>query len=325
MHHGTIGFIVALALGVLLVPCSSTAQPSATVHRIGVLATFDWPPFETFRHGLRDLGYQEGHNLILEPRWSEGQDERFPALAADLVARQVEVIVTWTTPAAKAAQQATRTIPIVMAASGDPIGTGLIASLARPGGNITGLSALNPELEGHRLELLKEVVPSLTRVALLWNPAHPLHQLMVGDTQRAAQALGVQLQLVSVPGDTDFEAAFATMTREGAEGFIVAPHSVFVFHRARIAALAAQHRLPAIYIHKEHVQAGGLMAYGPHYHDLFRRAATYVDKILKGAKPAELPVEQAMRFELVLNRTTAEALGLTLPSSLLFRADEVLQ
>jgi putative tryptophan/tyrosine transport system substrate-binding protein len=267
----------------------------------------------------------EGRNLVLEYRWTEGRDERFPDLAADLVGRKVEVIVTWGTPAAKAAKAATSTIPIVMAAIGDALGTGLVASLARPGGNITGLSALNPELEGKRLELLKEAVPTLTRVAFLWNPDHPLHQVVLQDTQWAAQALGVSLHLVGVPGYTDFEAAFAAMTREGAEALIVAPDAVFVLHRARIAALAAQHRLPAIYLHRDHVHAGGLMAYGPSYHDLFRRAATYVDKILKGATPADLPVEQTMRFELLINLKTAEALGLTLPPLLLLRADEVIK
>jgi len=320
-----IGLIATLALGLLLAPCSATAQAPVTVHRIGVLATFDWPPFEAFRHGLRDLGYREGHNLVLESRWSEGQDERLPALAADLVARHVELIVTWTTQAAKAAKQATSTIPIVMAASGDPIGTGLVASLARPGGNITGLSALRPELEEQRLEILKEAVPGLTRVALLWKPTHPLHQVMAHDTQRVAQGLGIQLQLVGVPGDTDFEAAFATMTQGGAEAFIVAPDSVFLFHRDRIAALAAQHRLPAIYFYKEHAQAGGLMAYGPHYPDLFRRAATYVDKILKGANPAELPVERPTTFDFVINLQTAQALGLTIPPAVLLQATEVIQ
>jgi putative ABC transport system substrate-binding protein len=325
MQRRTIGLLVLLALGLLFAPLSAHAQPPAKGPRIGVLATYDWPPFGAFRQGLHDLGYIEGHNLVLEYRWTEGKNDRFPALAAELVGLQVDVIVTWGRPAAQAAQHATSTIPIVMAAIADLVGTGLVASLARSGGNITGLSAHHPELEGKRLELLKEALPALTRVALLWNPDNPTHPVAVQETQHAARALGVHLQPVEAPGDTHFAGAFDTMARERAEALIVAGDTVFVFHRTRLAELAAQHRLPAIYLHKEHAQAGGLMAYSASYPALFRRAASYVDKILKGTKPADLPVEQPTKFELVINLNTAQVLGLPIPPTLLFLVDEVLR
>ena len=317
--------IFSLALGILSAPRFSDAQQPVKVPRIGVMATHDWPPFEAFRAGLRELGYVEGKNLLIEWRWSEAKNERFPDFAAELIRLKIDVIVVWGTPAAMAAKNATKTIPIVMAATGDPVGMGLIASLARPGGNITGSSALNLELEAKRLELLKEIVPKLSRVAVLWNPAERTHQVFLKETRTAAQALGVQLHPVGVQSPPDFEGAFATMARERADGLIVVPSTVFVFHRVRIADLALKSRLPSAYLHTDHAEAGGLMSYSPNYHDLFRRAATYVDKILKGAKPADLPVEQPMRFELVINLKTAKALGLTIPQSVLIRADTVIQ
>ena len=326
MWYSAIGGIVTLILGILTAPLTADAQRPGKVYRLGILAPQPWPPFEAFRQQLHDLGYAERHNLVLEYRWAEGWSERFPELAAELVRLPVDVIVTWTTPAALAAQRATASIPIVMAAIGDAVGAGLVASLARPGGNITGFTAINPDVEGKRLEFLKAVVPQATRIALLWNPANPrLHALIVQETQRAAQALGIQVQLVEAGSVSGFEPAFAAMTQERADALIVAPDAEFIFHRAQIAELAAKYRLPAVYLHRDLVEAGGLMAYTPDYDHLFRRAAIYVDKIFKGAKPGDLPVEQATMFKLIINLKAAKALGLTIPATLLFQADEVLR
>jgi ABC-type uncharacterized transport system substrate-binding protein len=325
MRLGTMGSIITLTLGLTLALLAANAQQPGKGYRVGVIATTYLPPFDAFREGLRALGYVEGQNLALEYRWAEQQLQLFPELAADLVRRKVDVIVTWGTPAAQAAKNATGTIPIVMAAIGDAVGTGLVTSLARPGGNITGLSTLNPDLEGKRLQLLKEAVPTASRIAILWNPTNPLHALVLKDAQVAAEQLGMQLQSVELQNPPDLEGAFAAMTLQHADALIVAPDNFFVLNRRRLAELAIQHHLPAIYLHAEHVYAGGLMAYGPNYHDLLRRAATYVDKILKGAKPGDLPVEQPMKFELVINLKTAHALGLTIPPSLLFQADEVMR
>jgi putative ABC transport system substrate-binding protein len=297
------------------------AQPAGKVVRIGVLAVSSWPPFDSFRRGLHDLGYLDGRNVGIEYRWAEGRQDRYPELAAELVRLQPDVIVTWGTPAATAAKRATQTIPIVMAAAADPVGSGLVASLARPGGNVTGLSAHNAELEGKRLQLLQEVVPGLARAAVLSRR----RARFMPELRGSAQRLGVQLQPVEVSNVDDLNAAFARMTKERADALIVLPDTVAVLWRTQIANLAAKHRLPAMYLHTEHVHAGGLMAYGPDYHDLFRRAATYVDKILKGARPADLPVEQAVKFELVINVKTARALGLTIPPSLLLRADQIIE
>jgi putative tryptophan/tyrosine transport system substrate-binding protein len=319
------GFIVILAVGLLVAPLAANAQQPGKVYRIGVLATTYWPPFDSFRDGLRQLGYVEGHNMTLEYRWAEQRTTQFPDLAADLMRLKVDIIVTWGTPAAQAAKQATSTIPIVMASSGDAIRTGLVTSLAHRGGNLTGLSALNLTLEGKRLELLKEAVPTASRIALLWQPANPYAPLVLNDLQGAAQQLRVQLQPIEVHSAADLEGAFAAMTSQQADALVVSSDAFFVLHRTRIAELAIQHRLPAIYLHTEHVHAGGLMAYGPNYHDLFRRAATYVDKIFKGAKPGDLPIEQPSRFELAINLKTAQAIGLTIPPTLLFQADEVIR
>jgi putative ABC transport system substrate-binding protein len=267
----------------------------------------------------------EGQTIGIEYRWTEGRDEQFPGFAAELVRLKVDAIVTWGTPAALAAKNATTTIPIVMAASGDPVGTGLVASLARPGGNVTGLSGLNWELEGKRLELLKEVVLKLSRVAVLWNSGNPLHVILLKETHGVAWALGVQLQPVAVQGSVDLDNAFAKMTKERPDALIVEADAFFVTQRRRIVDFTAKTQLPAIYTHRDFVDAGGLMTYGASYPDLFRRAAYYVDKILKGAKPADLPVEQPTKFELVINLKTAKALGLTIPQSILIRADEVIR
>jgi putative ABC transport system substrate-binding protein len=314
-----------LTLSLLAVPLTTEAQPAGKVPRIGVMGLFFWPPFDTFRAGLRELGYVEGENIIVEYRWSEGENERFQAFVAEFIRSNVDVIVVWGTPAALAAKQATSTIPIVMAATGDPIGNALVASLQQPGGNITGSSALNAALEAKRLELLKELIPTLSRVAVLWNPALRLHQVLLQETQATARVLGLQLFPVEAveTHTAEYERAFAAMLSAGAEALIVAPG--FILDRAQIADLALKNRLPAAYVHRDHCEAGGLLCYAANYHALFRRAATYVDKILKGAKPRDLPVEQPMKFDLIINLKTAKALGITMPPALLLLADEVIQ
>jgi len=310
-----IGFIITCALGCLCVaPLAAVAQPPTHVHRIGFLSgrgTTPRPdPFvEAFLEGMRALGYVEGQNLVMEYRGAEGQYEGFPALAAELVRLQVDVLLVGPTPAALAAKDATTTIPIVMAGVGDPVGSGLVASLARPGGNITGLSVLAPELVGKQLEFLKEVLPTVSRVAILWNPANPSHALTMRAADVAAQALGVQLHLVEARGPEAFDSAFAAMTRAHAGALLVLGSPMFAQHRRRLAELAATSRLPTMYASGQcpaYVEAGGLLCYGASLLNQWRRAATYVDKILKGAKPAALPVEQPTTFELVINRASRE-------------------
>ena len=283
---------------------------------------------EAFRQGLRDLGYVEGRNLVIEYRDAEGKVERLPALAAELVALKVDVIVASGTLAALAAKQATRTLPIVFSPAADPVASGLVTSLARPGGNVTGLSLLNSELVGKWLEQLKQAIPGVSRVAVLWQPGafgERTEKDMLKGAEVAARALGVQLQFVEARGPEDFDRAFSDMTRARAGALTVLGSTMFVSERRRLVDLAAKNRLPAVYNVREFVDAGGLMSYGPNLADLFRRAATYVDKILKGAKPGDLPVEQPTKFELVINLKTAKALGLTIPQSVLVRADEVIQ
>ena len=323
--------IVALALGLLAAPVAADAQQPAKVYRIGILATV--PPttpefaliWEALTEGLRGLGYVEGQNTIIERRFSEGKFERFPDLAAELVRLKVDVIVAAGTPAPEAARRATTAIPIVMTNHGDPVGTGLVASLARPGGNVTGLSLLFPELVGKQLELLKEAVPKVSRVAVLWNPTNKTHPLSLREAEVAARSLGIQLQFLEVRAPDEFESAFVAITKERASALLVLPDPVLVGHRTRIAELSAKSRLPAMAGLREHARAGSLMSYGPDLRDNFRRAATFVDKILKGAKPADLPVEQPTKFELVINLKTAKALGLTIPDSVFIRADEVIR
>src|SRR5215472_12911279 len=323
-------FLVILVLGFLGAPLAPEAQPPTHVHRIGVLASSTreqdqgyMEPY--FLEGMRALGYVEGQNFVLEYRWAEGRYERLPDLAAELVRLKVDVLMVSTTPAALAAKQATTTIPIMMVGVADPVGSGLVASLARPGGNVTGLPSLSPELAGKQLEFLKAVRPTVSRVAILWNPANPVHALIVRAADVAAQALGVQLHPVEVRGPEAFDSAFAAMTSAHAGALFVVPDRIFRQHRRRLAELAAMSRLPTMYYVREYVEAGGLMSYGTNARDIYRRAATYVDKILKGTKPADLPVEQPMKFELVINLKTAEALGLTIPPTLLFQADEVIR
>jgi putative ABC transport system substrate-binding protein len=325
-------FLAGTGAVLLAAPLAAEAQQAATVVRIGFLSTnLAASPHrpEAFRQGLRDLGYVEGRNLVIEYRDAEGKVDRLPALAAELVALKVDVIVTdGGTIAALAAKQATRTLPIVFAAVGDPVTSGLVTSLARPGGNVTGLSSLFPELVGKRLELLTQAVPGVNRIAVLRLPGalgeRTAKDMLMG-TEVAARALGVRLQVVEARGSDDFDRAFSDMTRARAGALTVLPSNMFLREHRRLVDLAAKSRLPAVYPSREFVDAGGLMSYGPNTADLYRRSATYVDKILKGAKPADLPVEQPTKFELVINLKTAKALGLTIPPSVLARADEVIQ
>ena len=325
-------FIEVIAGGLVAAPLAAEAQQAVKIARIGFLTPnmAASPPHvrEAFLQGLRDLGYVEGRNVVIEYRDAEGKSERFPALAAELVALKVDVIVAPGTPAALAAKQATRTLPIVFPIAGDPVTSGLVTSLARPGGNVTGLSILDPDLVGKCLEQLKQAVPGVSGVAVLWQPGglgERTDKDMLKGAEVAARALGVRLQFVEARGPEDFDRAFSDMTRARAGALTVLPSTMFLHERRRLVDLAARNRLPAVYPWREAVDAGGLMAYGANIADLFRRAATYVDKILKGAKPADLPVEQLTKFELVINLKTAKALGLTIPQSVLGRADQVIE
>jgi putative ABC transport system substrate-binding protein len=326
-----VGPTVVLALAILVAPLTADGQQPAKVYRIGVLASA--PPttpevsrlWGAFRQGLGERGWVEGQNVVIESRWSEGQVERFPALAAEIVRLNVDLIFAVGTAGALAAKQATGVIPIVMAYVGDPVEQGLVASLARPGGNVTGLTFLvGPEIAGKYLELLKEAVPKASRVAVLLGPAGR-GSAIFKQTQAAAQALAVKLQPLEVRSPNELEGAFAAMARGRANALLVLPRPFTFVHARRIADFAAKSRLPAVYAFRESVEGGGLMAYAADAPDMFRRAASYVDKILKGARAADLPVEQPMRFELVINLRTAKAMGLTIPQSVLFRADQVIQ
>ena len=308
------------------------SQPTK-IHRIGYLSagsvTFDTPRNEGFRQGLRELGYVEGKNLIIELRFAQGRFDHLPALAAELVRLKVDVIVTAGPPSASAAKEATVTIPIVMMNVGDPVGSGFVASLARPGGNITGFSGLAPELSGKRLELLKEVVPKLSRVAVFGSSTSPDNAQSLKEVDLAARALNVQLQNLDIRDASDpkdIETAYRAATKGRAQAMLmmVAP-IVTTVHRTQIVDLAVKSRLPVIYAQPANVEAGGLMSYGVSFTDLGRRAATYVDKILKGAKPADLPIEQPMKFELVINLKAAKQIGLTIPPNVLVRADRVIK
>jgi putative ABC transport system substrate-binding protein len=323
-------FLAGTGATLLATPLTAEAQPAKKVWRIGFILTA--VPNEVgylikaLSEGLRELGYVEGRNVVFERRFAEGRQERLPALAAELVRLDVDVIVTGSNPVIAAVKQATATIPVVMAVSRDPVGAGFIASLARPGGNITGLANdPGPEIIGKNLELLKEAAPRVSRVAFLWNPVPPGAGTSKNVVESAARKLGVTFQSVEVRGRNEFEGAFAAMVRERANGLVVATDPVMVGPRGQVVLLAARSRLPAMYGLREFAEAGGFMSYGPNIADLFRRAATYVDKILKGAKPGDLPVEQPTKFELVINLKTAKALGLTIPPSVLGRADEVIQ
>ena len=323
-------FLAGTGAVLLAAPLAADAQQAGKVPRIGFLSLTspsDRPPLlDAFRQGLRELGWVEGQNIVIDYRYAEGRVDRLPDLAAELVRLKVDLIVSWGTQGVTAAKNATETIPIVMIAVRDPVGTGLMASLARPGGNVTGVSGYaGLEIVAKQLELLKETVPKIRRVAILSNPTNAYHQLAIRDVNVAARSLGVQLQLLEARGPNEFDGAFAAMAKERVGALLVLSDAMLNSHRTRLADLAARSRLPAAYGVRESVEAGGLMSYGPSFLDLFRRSAAYVDKILKGAKPGDLPVEQPTKFELVINLKTAKALGLTIPQSLLQRADEVIQ
>src|SRR6266576_1127126 len=330
MNRRSAGLALLLGLAFGAAPIAATAQQAGKVYRIGYLST---PTRESVEHGLqaflrklRELGWVDGQNLIIEYRWAEGNVERLPDLAADLVRRKVDVIVAPAGSAALAAKTATTSIPIVMIFPSDPVETGLVASLSRPGGNITGTTfTAGPEIFGKQLQILKEAIPQASRVAILSNPADRSFALQVRDVAATARSLRIRLQHVEARGPQEFESAFAAMAREHADALLVTGSSTFLAHRARLAELAMKGRLPTMLSFRESVEAGGLMAYAVNMADFVGRAAVYVDKILKGAKPADLPVEQPTNFELVINLKTAKALGLTVPDTLLARADEVIE
>jgi len=323
-----IGLAVVLTLA-LLAPLAVEGQQASKVARIGVLmpgAPATAGHFAAaFDQGLREHGYLQGRNILVERRFAEAKVERMSEIAAELVRMKVDVIVTSTDPSIAAVRQQTQTIPIVMANSTDPVATGFVTSLARPGGNVTGLSSISPELSVKRLELLKEAVPGLSRVGIVWNPDVRGGVLEYKETESAARTLRLQLQSVEVTRADDFNRAFSALTTGRAGAVTVTSFFVGFRNRSEIASLAQKNRLPSVFGLREYVDAGGLMAYGPSYTDGWRRAATYVDKILKGAKPSELPVEQPTKFELVINLKTAKALGLTIPQTLLQRADQVIE
>jgi putative tryptophan/tyrosine transport system substrate-binding protein len=326
---------LAAALIALLVSSSlgkAAAQPQEKVPRVGYLNPgspsdpLSQRRLEAFRQGLRELGYVEGRNIVIESRWAEGQYDRYPALAADLVRSKVDVIVAQSGAATQSAQQATRTIPIVMSLVNDPVGSGLVPSLAHPGGNVTGLTIMSPDLVGKQLQLLREVAPAVSRVAVLRHPDNPASTAQSREAQSAARALGLRVQILEARGPHEIDSAFAAMTRERAGALLIIPDGVFQIHRRQIAELAAKRHLSSIYGGTTgYAEAGGLLDYGPNPLELKRRAATFVDKLLKGAKPGDLPVEQPTKFELVVNLRTAKAIGLTIPTSVLQRADQILE
>ena len=318
---------VMLVFGLFLTSFWSEAQQAEKVPRIGILETGSpaTPNFEAFRQGLRDLGYVEGQNIILEHRYAEGRFERLPDFAAELVHLKVDVLVTSGSQPVQVLKQATSTIPIIGVILADPVETGFAASLARPGGNITGLAVQNADLSTKRLELFKEAAPEVTRIAVLWDIHNPTSASAVRATEAAARSLGLQLHLLEVQGPYDFDSAFDAAHKGRALALLQIGSLLFGAHRKTLIDLAAKSRLPATCETRAFVVEGCLMAYGPSFADMWRRAATYVDKILKGTKPGDLPMEQPMKFELVINLKTAKALGLTMPASILFQADEVIQ
>jgi ABC-type uncharacterized transport system substrate-binding protein len=322
-----IGLVIVLGLSVLL----ALVDVEATSPKVGYLSNGSAADprraalLGAFREGLRDLGYIEGKNLSIEARFDEGHYERLSALATELVRLKVQAIVAYSTPASQAAQSATQSIPIVMSTVVDPLKTGLVASLGRPGGNVTGLSLMAPEIVGKQLQLLRELTPKLSRAAVLWNPANASNVPQLRAAEAAAPALGLRLQPLEASGPDQIDRAFAAMTRERVDGLVVLVDGVLIDNRAKITRLAEKNRLPAVYGIRELVETGGLMFYGANPADLNRRAAIFVDKILKGVKPADLPVEHPITFELVINLKTAKALGLTIPQTLLLRADHVIE
>jgi putative ABC transport system substrate-binding protein len=318
-------FIEVIAGGLLAAPLAAAQQ--AKTPRVGFLglgSAESSPHFEALRQALRERGWVEGQNITFEDRTTVGHYSRLPAAAAELVRLRVDVIVTWGTTTALAARKTTGTIPIVTAA-GDPVEMGLAASLARPGGNVTGLTTSGRELIGKRIELLKETLPRLSHIAVLWNPESRTQQLSLRDAEAAAKSLRLQVRPAEARGPEDLEKVFANIAHERPEALVLLPSYMFQAHRLRIVELAGRHRLPATFSDRSYVEAGGLMSYGPDYKAIFRQLANYVDRILKGAKPGDLPIEQPTKFELVINLKAAKALGLTIPQSVLGRADEVIQ
>src|SRR6516225_7081933 len=318
-------FIQGIAGLVTSWPLAARAQQVGKTVSIGILANEDSPPIDTFRQTLNDLGYVEGKNVRFEHRYARGRFERFPELANGLVGLKADVILTWGVEATLAAKQATATIPIVVGAAGDLVGSGIVTNLARPTANITGFSSLSVELEAKRLEMLKEMVPGLSRVAVLFTPMNRYMPLAVESARRGAETLRVSPILYEVGDITTLEATFVKLTKERPDALLVLADQFLLSQRSRIAQFAIEHKMPSAFGYREHVEAGGLLAYSPNYHDLFRRAAEYVDKILKGTKPGELPIEQPTKFDLVINLKTAKALGLTVPPTLLALADEVIE
>jgi putative ABC transport system substrate-binding protein len=322
----TVRLATAVALLLVGAPIGADAQQAGKVYRIGILVPGPTSPqIDGFREGLRDLGYVEGKNVTVEYRSAQDRLERLPGLAAELVALRVDIIYATVTPAAEAAKKATQTIPIIFGASDDPVAYGLVASLARPGGNVTGLSLAAPDVSGKRLELLKEVVPGVSPVAVLWNAANPIIARKLRETQAAAEVLRTQLHIVAVRGPDDFESAFRAVIQDRPGALVVLADSLTVGHRGRIAEFAAKNRLPTMCEFREFAAAGCLMAYGPSLPDSGRRVAYYVGRILKGGKPGDLPVEQPTRFDLSINLKTARIVGVTIPTSLRLRADHLIE
>jgi putative ABC transport system substrate-binding protein len=318
-------FLALVPGSLLAAPLAVEARPAGKVPRIGILGSTPTPSWEAFRQALRELGYVEGRNIVVEHRWLEGAVDRAPAIDSELVNLKVDVIVAVSVPVIRAAQQAISTIPIVMAASFDAVDTGLVASLARPGGNTTGLTLLSTAVVAKRLELLREAVPEVSHLAVLLGPPAPADPLFLREAEVGAQAMRMRLQILRAADPTDVERAFAAMSKGRANALLMSEHPFLFTPRARVAELAAKHRLPTMVSFREFVERGALMSYGANLADLYGRAAAYVDKILKGARPADLPVEQPTKFELVINLKTAKALGLTIPPSLLQRADQVIE
>jgi putative ABC transport system substrate-binding protein len=322
-------FVLATAGCLLAAPFAAAGQPVGKVWRIGRLSPSlretDAPLLDAFRKGMREFGWIDGQTFTVEDRFAEGRSERLPTLAADLVRQHVDVILAGSVPGALAAKNATATIPVVMVATGDPIGSGLVVNLARPAGNLTGVTGLGQELNAKRLEVLKGAVQRLSRVAVLTNPTSAYTGPFLKEREGLARDLGVRLRVLEVDGPDGLKTAFATMARERAGALMVLTDIMFITHRRTIVELAARHRLPAVYGEREYVNDGGLMCYGANLEEMYRRAAFYVDRILKGVRPADLPIEQPTKFDLVINLKTARALGLTIPPSLLQRADQMIE
>jgi putative ABC transport system substrate-binding protein len=320
-------FIALLGSAAAALPLPAAAQPK--IPRIGFMgnstAALEANLLDAFREGLRELGYEEGRNIVIEYRWANGAYDYFPVLVAELIAAKVDAIVTAGTPAALAVKNATTNVPLVMVAVGDPIGTGLVPSLARPGGNLTGLSSIAPDLEGKRLQLLREVTPALSHVAMFINSLNPFHISSMEQARAAAQAMGIKLQLHDIRKSEDLDDAFTAIRKERPDALLILADRVFLHNRERMVDFANEQRLPNVSAYKELVEVGGLMSYGPSYEDMHKRAAIYVDKILKGAKPADLPIEQPSKFTFIVNLKAAKTLGVTVPSQLLGLVDQLIE